>query len=131
MLQAQQQNRATGQQEFAIERMSLPMAQLWPVGIQQAYPVVAFGDIRQAETDCVVVGVEQQKQRVVVPGAVNAGGLGSTVEEHAEAAGMGGLPLFFGHWLTGWGQPTDIVDAQLFVVLADQKATATQDRIAL
>src|SRR5690554_5000223 len=128
-LQPQQQDRAPGQQKLAFKGMLLAVAQFRPIGVQQAQPVAAAGNLGQAEADHVVVRIEQQQQGGVVAASADPGGLGASVQQHAQTAGMRVIPLFVAHGIAGGGKPGDVVDVQLLVVLADQGPARSEERV--
>src|SRR5690606_40590680 len=129
-LQLQQQQRAPGHQELAVERVYLVARQLGTIGVQQAVPAATLGHLGQQEIHRVLVGVDDDQQGHVGALAPDAGGLGATIQQHAHAAGVGVVPVLLAHFAAVRHQPGNVLDAQLLVVVADQEASPPQDRVA-
>ena len=96
-------------------------------GVEQQGPVFATDRVGNSERDRLMEAVEDDEQRGVGAAAPKAGGLGSAVDQHAEAAI--GFPIFFAHFLAGGVDPGDVLDPQLFIVNAGEKPIAAKDRI--
>ncbi|MNP54225.1 hypothetical protein D3C76_1487650 [compost metagenome] len=83
-----------------------------------------FRHLRQREIDHVMVGVDDQQQGGIGARPADARDLGAAIHEHAQAATMAVLPLFGGHFAGIGRQPGDVLDADVFVEITDQKAPA-------
>ena len=91
---------------------------------RQTLPPTTSG---KCEIDHVMVRVQHQQRRRVHRRALDAAGLRAAVQQHAEAARVGILPLVILDVLAGRRQPADIAHIQFGIILAGQEARAAQD----
>src|SRR4029077_8247244 len=81
--------------------------------------------------DYVLPAVEDDEQRRLMTALLDAALLRAAVEQHAEAACVGILPLRLGHLLAGGTDPGHVLDAQLLAMDAGEEALLAQDREAV
>src|SRR5687767_12290110 len=98
------------------------------VGVRAQRPAVAAGRGRQLELHHVLPRIEDDEQRRELAAAPDAGFLGAAVEQHAEAAVVGVIPVLLAHLLAAGIHPGHVLDLEFFVVLAGEPAQAAQDR---
>src|SRR5688500_2004755 len=101
------------------------------VGVGDERPSAAAVLLRQLEFHHVLPGIEDDEQRRFLAALADAGGLRAPVEQHAEAARVGILPLLLAHLLAGGVDPAHVLDAEVLVEIAVEEARAPQDREAV
>ena len=71
-----------------------------------------------------MVGVEADVERAIAAALPDAGGLGATVEQHAEAERVAVGPVLVAHLLAVRAQPGHILDVEFGIVVPGEEALA-------
>src|SRR5918997_6006035 len=86
------------------------------VGVGAQRPALAAGRRRQLEVHHVLPRIEDDEQRRELAAAADTGLLGAAVEQHAEAAAVGVVPVLLAHFVAVRVDPSDVLDLELLVV---------------
>src|SRR5512134_948006 len=129
LAKSKEQQRPCGHLVVVTERKLRLFLRIGEVRVGEQLPALAAVGLGKPELHQVLPRIENDEERRLLAALVNAGGLRTAVEQHAEAAHVGILPVLLAHLLAGGIDPGHVLHAEFRVERARGKARAPQDRV--